>query len=570
VDGQLAPTKTRDLVQPHPVPPPPRGGDPTALTLRTLHAARRFWWLVALMVALAAASALALSFLQPTRYEATTSLILTDATAVGVPEAARISVDRGQQVEVVQSQRVAKAAAERLGEQVTPEQVMARVTASTGQRSIAIDVTAAHATPQGAASTADAVARAYREVTSAQAQQRIESTITHLEQQRTETKQRIRELQAELPDDRAPAGDTVAEAEVRAAISRLTSLDQRIQQLTTNAALFGSVVDAVEPAEPPAEPAQPRPVRNAGLGALLGLAAALGVALWRDERTRSVEGEQEPLALVGAPLLGVVPDHGAKEANEGPAIEAAGTRPAESYQFVVASMEIALRDHSGGSTVAIISATPREGKTQVALNLAVAALGSGREVLLVDADERKGALTDLSPCAPEPGLTNIGQPAVPLTGCVAGWPTGSATLPFVPAGQPSADPAAFFRSVAFREAFAELRGRADMMVVDTPPLLAVADTSELADQVDGLVVVVERGTPVRALQELGRRLAFVGTPVLGYVFNRASSRWGHGYSYDYGYYGSNGSVPGGASSDNGHRPRPAHDRRRPREARPAQ
>ena len=134
-------------MQPHPVPPPPRGGDPTALTLRTLHAARRFWWLVALMVALAAASALALSFLQPTRYEATTSLILTDATAVGVPEAARISVDRGQQVEVVQSQRVAEAAAERLGEQVTPEQVMARVTASTGQRSIAIDVTAAHATP---------------------------------------------------------------------------------------------------------------------------------------------------------------------------------------------------------------------------------------------------------------------------------------------------------------------------------------------------------------------------------------------------------------------------------------
>jgi Mrp family chromosome partitioning ATPase len=84
-----------------------------------------------------------------------------------------------------------------------------------------------------------------------------------------------------------------------------------------------------------------------------------------------------------------------------------------------------------------------------------------------------------------------------------------------------------------------VKARADLVVLDSPPILAVADTSAIAGQVDGIVVVVAKGTPLKTLEEVRERLEFVGTPVLGYVFNRADTRAGsYGYGYGYGYGGS--------------------------------
>jgi hypothetical protein len=96
-------------------------------------------------------------------------------------------------------------------------------------------------------------------------------------------------------------------------------------------------------------------------------------------------------------------------------------------------------------------------------------------------------------------------------------------LPVMPAGGRLEESTSFFRGIGFRKAMGEVRRRADMVVVDSPPLLAVADSSVMAGHVDGLVLVVNRGTPLEQLAQVRQRLDFVSTPLLGYIFNRSDS-----------------------------------------------
>jgi Mrp family chromosome partitioning ATPase len=151
-------------------------------------------------------------------------------------------------------------------------------------------------------------------------------------------------------------------------------------------------------------------------------------------------------------------------------------------------------------------------------------------------------LTRMQPVNAEPGLTNLAYPAVPFDGCVASLRvTDRLTLPLVPAGSRLADPAGFFRSPAFGTAMARIKRHADLVIVDSPPFMAVADTSAIARHCDGILLVVAQGTPLRLLEDVQERLALVSARVLGYVFNRSRPRRKRadydrfGYTYGYGY-----------------------------------
>ena len=110
------------------------------------------------------------------------------------------------------------------------------------------------------------------------------------------------------------------------------------------------------------------------------------------------------------------------------------------------------------------------------------------------------------------------------------------SLPFVPAGSRLDDSAAaYFRSSAFRDALPQLAVGYDMVIIDTPPAMSAAETSDIASQADGVVLVVSAGTPLRDLHDARQRLSISRTPILGYVFNRAKGSTGaYGYGYGYG------------------------------------
>lgn len=513
------------------------------------HAIWRYRWLIAVATILALTAGFGASFLQTARYQGEARLLLTDPRTAGVFNEA-VSMDATRyvrnQAQLVTSTPVAIRASEALGGQVSVEDVSERVTALPSADLDLITIQALAPTAAAAQALADAVAQGYQDEVTAEVQANAEAAIAELEQSAGELEARVNALEQGL--DGAP-DSAVAQAERDAAVSQLITLQSRADQIAVDAALYGAGVELFEQAELPEGPAQPRPLRNAAVAAVLGVMAASAFAWWRAERTQTADRRQDAARVLGAPLLGVIPEFSAVGVTDAvPTQSSPQSVAAEAYQFIIASLEFAL-EAGGGSSVLLTSARPQDGKTTTAINLAVAAARDGRKVMLVDADERMRGLTKMSGVSPEPGLTDLADADVPFDGCVVTWKLDYRLgLPFVPGGSQVTDSAGFFRTAAFRTAMRRITERSDLVLLDSPPLLAVSDTSAIASQADGIVIVVNRGTPLALLEDVRQRLTFIGTPVLGYVFNRGTSRTG-GYGYSYGAFsaGQDGSAEAGRS-----------------------
>ena len=514
-----------------------------------LHVLGRYWLLVLVTTVVAGAAGWSLSHLQPTMYRSESSLVLNDPRTSSVFDDRRQTVlDPSRYVrnraEYMTSTAVLARAVQLMRTPTSIEELRARVSAEPAKELDVVRISALAPTAQGAAELANVLGRAYQLEVRAASQASAAAASDELKRSSDGLQRRIDALDESLSRAVDASGDN---AELvtslntqRAALSmQLVSLQSQADQISVDAALYGTGVELFEQAEPPPSPAQPRPLGAALVAAFLGFLAALGLAWWRSEHHQSADDRLAPAPALGAPLLGEVPEFSAAGmSGQLPAHEARHTAAGEAYGFLVASLGFALSD-LGGRSVVVTSARPGDGKTVTAANLAIAAMRDGRRVLMIDADERARGLTQLLGSPAEPGLTDLANDDLPVGLATVPLAFGSDDNLFVvPSGKRLADPAAFFRTGGFRRALDRAREGADLVVIDSPPLLAVSDTSAVASQADGIVLVVSRGTPLRLLREVRDRLNFVGTPVLGYVFNRADPhRKRYGYQ-DYGAYGS--------------------------------
>jgi Mrp family chromosome partitioning ATPase len=199
----------------------------------------------------------------------------------------------------------------------------------------------------------------------------------------------------------------------------------------------------------------------------------------------------------------------------------------------VSSLGFAL-DQGGGKKVVITSSSVGEGKTATALNIAIAAAGDGRTPLLIDADERARGLTRMSGFGIAPGITDA-DPESGTGAVVQKWLVeGEAVVEFVPAGKKlGADTERYFRSPQFKEGLAKLTTGYDLVLIDTPPVLAAPEATDIAAEADGIILVVRRGTALSDIEDACDRLTMAGTPIIGYVFNWAKGAGGT-YAYKYG------------------------------------
>ena len=169
-------------------------------------------------------------------------------------------------------------------------------------------------------------------------------------------------------------------------------------------------------------------------------------------------------------------------------------------------------------TLLITSTSPEEGKSTTLANLAVTLAQSGSRVILADCDLRRPSLHTLFGVSQLPGLTNV-----LLTG--GDFPlvdTGIEGLQLLPSGPLPPTPAELVGSLRMREAMAQLRERADYVLFDSPPVLAVADARILATKVDAVVLVVRAGATKRDLAQRAKaQLEQVNAPLIGVVLNNA-------------------------------------------------
>ena len=195
--------------------------------------------------------------------------------------------------------------------------------------------------------------------------------------------------------------------------------------------------------------------------------------------------------------------------------------PGQAYRELAASLQSVL-NRTGTRALAVTSPEPGDGKTLTSVNLAVAMGESGEHVVLVDADGRQRGLSQLCDLDGQPGLTDLGVDATPIDYCL--WLPTFTSIQVIPAGAPVTDTTGFLEGPAFSKAMFEVRQHAGLTLVDAPPLLSAPDALAIAEQVEGVVLVVRPETSATTLIEARQRLDGAGARLLGYVVNRNSAR----------------------------------------------
>jgi len=468
---------------------------------------------VSAMVVAALLGYLAFGYL-PVRYEAQAGLILRDPGDPGVftdnsGQSTDLEVYMAKQADVVNSRLVLDRAVRILGGRWSVEGIRDALDAKASADLATIQIRATAGDATSAADLANAVGNAYQQVTSERVEQQAREAIATLQKLRAQ-------LQAEL-NAAGTSGGPMPQPAREALVTQIAGLQQREREISVRAASFGTGVDLFDRAELPTSPAQPPPALGAVLGAVLGLVAAGAWAWWRAARDERAERTDDPAAVLGAPLLGEIPKFPASRQAGDLSLASVGPAAAEAYHFTVTSLEHALAD-IGGKSVAVTSVAPRDGKTTTALFLAVAAGQEHRRVILVDADERTRRLTRLCDRRGAPELVDL---RVDYEASADDDPDREP--PPLPAELARLHPSGYFRTQAFRKMLLAVGERADLVVIDTPPILAVAEAVAVAEQADGVAVVVSRGTPAGQLRALRQRLSFTGTPVIGYIVTRGTS-----------------------------------------------
>jgi polysaccharide biosynthesis transport protein len=319
------------------------------------------------------------------------------------------------------------------------------------------------------------------------------------------------------------------------------ALQAKQQELETLETLETPTASLVHTATAAAK-VKPQVVRNVVLGIGLGLLIGLGAAfLWEalDSRIRS---EEEVGGLLGLPLLGRVREAPRRLATTLSMLHAPESAHAESFRTLRIALETVSR-RVGARSIMVTSAVDGEGRSSTVANLAVAQARAGRRVVLVDFDLRYPSLDRLFGLEGRPGLTDvvlghasleqamaeipIGQPIgiqdtpfnhVATNGSTRPGGTFAGSLHVLTAGPVSPDLRELLVSPVVAELLEQVQERADVVLVDAPPMVAVGDAQALAAHVDALLVVVKFSfVRRRLLNELRRTLEMSAAPPLGFV-----------------------------------------------------
>jgi capsular exopolysaccharide synthesis family protein len=298
-----------------------------------------------------------------------------------------------------------------------------------------------------------------------------------------------------------------------------------------NALITASIVDN---AEVSSSPISPDPVRNLGLGLVLGLLLGVGLAVLRELLDTSVSSTEDIAGVTTAPVLGHINTDPAANGTA-PAEQLRSATPwAEAFRVLRTNMQFVEVDAEQRVFV-ISSALPAEGKSTVAANLAVTLALAGQRVALVDADLRRPKLASRLGVDQSVGTTSV---LIGRIGLVEALQSYSETgLDVLASGPRPPNPSELLQSHAMRDLIAELRLRYDVVLIDSPPLLPVTDAALLAAQADGLIVVMRHGKTTRdQLAHALDRVTQVGAKCVGIVVNLAPlSKRSRGYGYGYSY-----------------------------------
>jgi capsular exopolysaccharide synthesis family protein len=339
---------------------------------------------------------------------------------------------------------------------------------------------------------------------------------------------------------RAVRYDTL-KREVEGSKQVLDALIARHRQTDVAQALRSINVRVVDPAAVPRGPVRPNKRLAVMLGLIVGGLLGVGLAFFLDYLDNTVKTPEDVRTHLGMPLLAVVPEcpPGSNPASR----VLVGTVPqgpfSEGYRLLRTALQFSW-PHQGSRVVVVTSTAPGEGKTLTSVNLALTLASTDGKVLLVDADLRKSQAHSVLRARRSPGLSDVLVGQVKPSEAIQR--VASSNLSLLASGSHAPSPGDLLTVGGLRGLIEALRGFYNWIIIDSPPIGAVADALVLSPMVDGVAVVVgAEMVPRKAVRHTVDRVAESGTRVLGVVLNRARAErhsyyYSHHYSHGYASY----------------------------------
>ncbi|MFV0523913.1 MAG: polysaccharide biosynthesis tyrosine autokinase [Acidimicrobiales bacterium] len=549
------------------------GGQEAARLEDYIRAIQRHKWVVLAVTLLGVTLAFLYSATRTSTYTATATIVMYP-TPVGSPDNRLVEPNLETEREILASNDTAEAVIAELSLTGTsPERLLENLDVSFRPDSAVMQVAYTSAEPEAAALAANSFASNYVSRRESQAVAYYDNTVAAANEQIQglngqigATQTQIDELQTQRADvvSSQPASDARAatlndiDTQLNALRAEVSNMSTTIRNLTSESAAATATKQtrspaaetlrsALTPGRPDGIPISLLLLGGLFLGGLVGLVTAFLL-----ERLDTTARDSDDVALaLGTTVMGAIPTLGMGHRggpsslimlSSGGSSRIAAAR--EAFRRLRSSVQF-LSSSSGVSSIIVTSASPAEGKSLTAANLAIAMAQNGARCVLVSADLRRPSLETLFALeGPRPGLSEYLAASAELN---AEKVPSIDNLWLIRAGTPPNNPGELLSSDRFEQMVKELeREDVEFIVIDTPPVLSTADAVSAARYVDGVIVVVDtERTEITDLLQVRADLERSGSKLLGAVMNRQRFERAGLFRRDrYAYYNTDNSNQG--------------------------
>lgn len=517
----------------------------------------RWAWLIILAAVLAGGAAYITSQFQSPVYQATTTLLINEAS----------TAQTSDYTAILTSERLARTYSEMLTKRPVLDDVLLRmeevdvildyedtdafkeaITVQLVRDTQLIELSVEDTDPKRAALIANTLVavfttqnQALQATRFAESKASLEGQLSRLDGQVHNT---VAELEAVGDDLDREAERSRLEAELTQYRQTYSELLQSYEQIRVSEAQTTSNVVQVEPAIAPENPIRPRVLMNTALALVVGGMLAVGAIFLMEALDDTVKNPDEITRLLQLPILGTIIRH---DVNNGSLTTRDQPRSpaAEAFRSLRTNIQYTSVDYPIRSLL-ITSPSAGAGKSTISANLGTALAQGGKRTVIVDADMRRPTQHIYHQLTNQMGLSaifvyhsNFTDSQILPEGLIQA--TKSDGLEVMTAGKNPPNPSELLASEKMNQLIRYLSTEWDVLIIDSPPLMAVTDSAILAPRVDGVLLVVKPGeTKLAAARDAVEQLRRVGANLIGVVINEVdpkSGRYGYYYRYDDQYYG---------------------------------
>lgn len=318
------------------------------------------------------------------------------------------------------------------------------------------------------------------------------------------------------------------------------SLLKRIKETEISKELQTTNIRILDLATVPGAPFSPNRKQDVSQGIMLGLFLGAGLAFFLEYLDSTVKTADDVETYVRLPFLGYAPSVAKGEAKTNKEIDLISqniphSRISEAYRSIRTSIIFSVPEDRPLKTILITSASPLEGKTTVSINLGIVFAHVNEKTLVIEADMRKPRICNSLDLDNKVGLSSFLTGTSDLETSIR--QTNIANLSILSSGPRPPNPTELLTSAKTHSFLEELKTRFDRIIIDSPPVLTVADTSILANIVDGVIYVIRAGAlNIDMILRGKQRLSEVKSRVIGVILNNVNVKKEDSYYYYHYYY----------------------------------